>query len=240
MKINTHFIPVYVLIVFLVVLGLNYLEVPILGYDTGTVTLSVRAPSCGDNICSLGELDDCCIDCGCPDQYTCVENTCIYGMKSSFSKPLFSLNPGSNEVTLTPGETKELVYDVENLDLVNIHVTLSIVHGSEYISIDETEFWLDAGESQDFILTLPVEELAIGSYGFSIMGVSGRSTEYAYLDVEVVEPGSVAEQLKAIQVRAHFDLIWLVVPISIALALYLYYVKYKYSGDKKLGLLDRP
>ena len=37
---------------------------------------------CGDNVCDVGE--NCCVDCGCPESYKCLQNLCVPQLKCQF------------------------------------------------------------------------------------------------------------------------------------------------------------
>ncbi|MBT4114345.1 hypothetical protein HOD83_03570 [Candidatus Woesearchaeota archaeon] len=234
-----RFFPIYVVLALLIILTLSYYDTPIVGYDTagnGQVNLRLRASTCGDEICGYQESDRCCIDCGCDVGYTCVDNSCSYGSRSGFSSPLFKIDPSTDKLTLTLGVEKELYYYVENIDLVNVRVALSVVKGVDYITLDETDFRLEPGVREGFTLTI-ADTLAVGSYSFSIMGVSGQTIEYAHLDIDVVEPTVDAKKPTLILSKTHFNLIWVVVPLTIAILLYLYFVRYKRKSFKRYNLL---
>ena len=239
MHILKKLFPVYILTIVVLVLALNYYNTSSTGYagdGSGQMSLNIIAPACGDTLCSYGEDSTCCIDCGCSDGYVCVENECFYGKVSSFSKPKFVIMPEEVEVALTLGSSRVLEYYVENQDVINIKVVLSPVRALDGVELGETEFFLEPGEKGEFEVQIDADTLGSGKYSYTLMGVSGTSTVYSHLSLIVVDLEATRVDLE-VPVEVKFDLIWLVVPITISILFYLYYLKYMLKKPKRRSYL---
>jgi hypothetical protein len=232
--------PIYVVIVISVVFLLNSYEIPTTSYNTGEVRIGVGAPVCGDAICSYGEDTTCCSDCACAESYECIKDICVYindtveyRKNIHFSTPNFTILPESHDITLTLDEEMILDYFVRNDDNVRISVYLSVSEGEDLITIDPAVFWLNPSETGEFKVKVSQFE-EFGSYSAQIKGESGRSIVTSDLSISVGELGFFKREIiKELQYRSKFNFIWLIVPISIAILLYLYAVKYKVKQTHK-------
>ena len=230
------FFPIYVIAVISIVFLLNSYNVPTTTYNTGEMHIGIGAASCGDSICSDGEDTTCCSDCGSEEGYECVSEQCTTTTEVSktlhFSTPDFTIEPATNDLTLTLNEEKILTYTVTNTDVIRIKVNLSASEGEDYLTIDPTEFYLKPNEFEEITVKVsPFEEF--GTYSAQIQAEAGRSIITSDLSITVGEFGFFQKEIiKELQYKVKFDLIWLIVPITIAIIFYFYVFRAKSTSTK--------
>jgi hypothetical protein len=243
------FFPIYVIAIISIVFLMNSYNVPTTTYNTGEVRIGVGAPSCGDSICSYGEDTTCCSDCGCEDGYECVSEQCTATTEVAsaphFSTPEFIITPETNDLTLTLNEEKILTYIVTNIDVVRIKVNLSVSEGTDFVTIYPIEFYLKPSEAQEVAVKVsPFEEF--GDYSAQIQGEAGRSLVTSDINIDVVELGLFKKYVyylddyeellssffKAKGEKEGLSLVWLIVPITIAIIFYFYVFRAKSTPTK--------
>ena len=226
--------PIYIGLVIFVVLALNYYEVPKESHassSVGTVSITIQRATeqvCGNGICESSETtSSCCTDCGCQDWYSCTDNVCVYGGGiKAVSYPKFKISPENSTLFIHENKTQGLNFSVKNIDTTRINIKLSSENAS-LISLNQTYFMLEPNQEDEFILNIIPYSLKIGNYTTRVVGKSGSVTKYAVLNIAVVGLGEKEAWVFAkVPVKAHFEFIWLVIPISAAIILY-YYTKSK-------------
>lgn len=228
--INREYIVVYILLVSIAVLLMNYYYIPTTGFESssnsGEVTLTISQPVCGDGICGYGESTSCCTDCGCPDGYRCFNNQCT-PIKRGDIAPKFNITPENVSIVLEKGDVEVMDYAIWNPNTIRIRVKLGVADNGKLLSVNETELIVEPRTYSNFTVIASSLSTDPGNYSTRVVGISGVRTVNSYLEIEVVEQGE-PYKIKPIFVKAQFDLVWLIVPLSIALLIYIFAIRYKY------------
>jgi len=225
LKKNEFFI--YLFFVVSIVLIINYYYIPATGFSNsggGTVNLNILEAVCGDGDCGYNENVTCCNDCGCPNDEYCFDNVCVERKRGeSFSN--FTIEPSSYDLKIEKDQKQTLEYTLTNLNPIKARINLGISDNGKMLILNQTEFIIDAKQSTKFEVEVSSLSTRTGMYYTKIIGTSGLSTVNASLNIEVFELEEKPLELQPILLKVTFNLIWLIIPISVAILIYFYVLK---------------